>query len=360
MASKLIERINTNIILIKKSKKFIKSVKKKLNCDLKYDTNDLNIMSTLTERLLNIQNILTEEEQACSMHDFSRLEMSTFMKLKPTTIDTNDESNSSNLHSPLSSCYSFKSSQSLESTLSMIQNNQLNKKRRLAPRTNPNYVNVDFVNTKNGSLIKNTYVRLQDLTNENESDLNDKLSQRYLNCDDQMCVSSTPAANSQSLSQAILILLSLLTNSTGRRNQMNKESTEQKSTLVNLSSSSSSMNTICSLNMKIKNLKSIDNNYKNISNDQTFSLCSSSATLISDYNQTNTLSRTNRNSKKLMPFKSAAQIGNSNTYSLNRKNLEKNNNILSKFKIGLLFLEFGLFLIKIKSSITIFYADTLS
>ena len=41
----------------------------------------------------------------------------------------------------------------------------LNRKRRLQPRTNPNYINVDLINRNDGSLIKNTYIKLQDLSN---------------------------------------------------------------------------------------------------------------------------------------------------------------------------------------------------
>ena len=343
LATKLIERINHNIVLIKKSKKFLRFLKKKLDAEFKYDIHDLNIISTLTERLLNIQNILTEEEDhTCSIiYDFSRFEMSSLIRLHNESTPTH-----SSLHSPLAtSCYSFKSSQSLESTTSMVQsqinsnsttnnsnnnnNNNNNTKRRLAPRTNPNYVNVDFVNTKNGSLIKNTYVRLQDLANENE------ISETQ---------QSTPVVSfkaNNTLSQSIFILLSLLTNTSSKVSSSKKEPKEPiKSVQLNLTASTSSMNTICSMNMKLKNLNRMDSNNKsfkniNLNSDQTFSLCSSSATLISDTYQAAT---TTKAKKKLVPFKSSAQIVNSNTtnntsnncFSLNRKNLEKSNNISSE------------------------------
>ena len=339
--------------MIKKSKKFIRFLKKKLDSDFKYDINDLNIISTLTERLLNIQNILTEEEegdQPCSIvYDFSRFEMSSFIRLTEST------PTHSSLHSPLAtSCYSFKSSQSLESTLSILQsqtnnnsttnantnnnnnsnNNSTNTKRRLAPRTNPNYVNVDFVSTKNGSLIKNTYVRLQDLANENEIS------------ESQQTTPATSFKANNSLSQSIFILLSLLTNTSQVSSSKKELKQPIKSVKLNLTSSTSSMNTICSMNMKLKNLTRMDSTNKsfksvNLNTDQTFSLCSSSATLISDTYQTATMTKPK---KKLVPFKSSAHIVNSNTtnatsnncFSLNRKNLEKSNNISSKSFINYL------------------------
>ncbi len=346
LASKLIERINSNLVLIKKSKKFLKFLRKKLETDFKYDLNDLDIMSTLTERLLNIQNILTEDDdQSCAfIYDFSSLEMSSFIHVSNMSspiksIDLNESSatnNTSIINSPLSSCYSFKSTQSIESN-----SNTLNKKRRLAPRTNPNYVNVDFVNTKNGTLIKNTYVRLQDLTNENELDTSRTLY------DDEMS-SSTPVANNvttsnnnnSTLTQAIFILISLLSTNTGGiskpvRKNNNKITIQEPK----LSSSSSSMNTICSLTNSTKNGKS----FKNISlnNDQTFSLCSSSATIITDSNvNQNTATGFNPDKKHILPaFKSVTQISNSNnTYSLNRKILDKNSKILSRHNLIIKFI----------------------
>lgn len=84
LASKLIERINTNLHLLKKSKKFLRLLRKKIDVDLNYDVNDLNIITTLTERLLNIQTILTQEEggesiisssSSSTFFDFAELEM---------------------------------------------------------------------------------------------------------------------------------------------------------------------------------------------------------------------------------------------------------------------------------------------
>ena len=72
------------------------------------------------------------------------------------TCPQSNDSNTNSASSLMSSCYSFQS----------IENNSPSsgtstQKRRLQPRTNPNYINVDFINTRNGSLIKNTYVKLQ-------------------------------------------------------------------------------------------------------------------------------------------------------------------------------------------------------
>ena len=83
LASKLIERINGNLHLLKRSKKFLRLLKRKIDVDLSYDANDLNIITTLTERLLNIQTILTQEEgesitpssSSSTFFDMSELEM---------------------------------------------------------------------------------------------------------------------------------------------------------------------------------------------------------------------------------------------------------------------------------------------
>ena len=73
-----------------------------------------------------------------------------------------------------------------------------------------------------------------------------------------------------------------------------------------------------------------------LNNDQTFSLCSSSATLITDSNvNQNTVTGINPDKKHILPaFKSVTQISSSNnTYSLNRKILDKNSKILSKHNL---------------------------
>ena len=272
LASKLIERINSNIGLMKKSKRFLKVMKKKLDADLTYDLNDLSIISELTERLFNIQDILLEDEEPCSMLDLSGLEVS--------SQDLQIASNSSNSFTSLISSNSF---QSLEL--------ETKTKRRLQPRTNPNYVNVDFIDSKNGSLIKNTYVKLQDLTNESSVSSSSssvvvetkprngkhcrKRSATLFAETDQL--QNNPSFTN--LSQSILLLISLL-NATKKKNIVKNKSKNM------LTASSTSMNTLCSRG----ETKVISPNNGGTLLKQSYmseekngvSLCSSSATLINE------------------------------------------------------------------------------
>lgn len=273
LASKLIERINSNIGVMKRSKRFLKVMKKKLDSDLSYDLNDLSIISELTERLFNIQDILLEDEEPCSMLDLSSLEIS--------SQDLQIASTSSNSFTSLVSSNSF---QSLEL--------EAKTKRRLQPRTNPNYVNVDFIDSKNGSLIKNTYVKLQDLTNEstvssssssivveakprNGKHCRKRSATLFTEPDHQL--QNNPSFTN--LSQSILLLISLL-NTTKKKNIL-----KSKSKTI-LTSSSTSMNTLCSRGETKVNTPNNGGTLLKQSylgdEKNSVSLCSSSATLINE------------------------------------------------------------------------------
>ena len=93
--------------------------------------------------------------------------------------------------------------------------------RRLLPRTNPNYVNVDLIDSNNGkTTIKNTYVRLQDLNGRNEKENNDdhkvmtfnslrRPPSTNLNKEERECTNET---TSDLYQQATTLLLSILKN----------------------------------------------------------------------------------------------------------------------------------------------------
>lgn len=150
------------------------------------------------------------------------------------------------------------------------------------------------------------------------------------------------------ISQAVLLLISLLNSSVKapekQQNETKKHSSNNKTapTRPTNLSQSASINTVCSLN----NIYSKMNNEVLSRHEQMcLSLGSSSATLISENSlnnadmpantASNTTSRLNK--KRMMTFKSAADmnaIRNNNmnySASLTKNNLEKNRAILSKF-----------------------------
>ena len=78
-------------------------------------------------------------------------------------------------------------------------------KRRLLPRTNPNYVNVDLIDVNNGrTTVKNTYVKLQELS----AALHDESS--AASCQRRGAVVASASAASDLYQQATLMLLSIL------------------------------------------------------------------------------------------------------------------------------------------------------
>ena len=75
------------------------------------------------------------------------------------------------LSAAMSSLSSLNKSSSPSPATNCVNSNlrtQQQQQRRLLPRTNPNYVNVDFIDLNGGkTTIKNTYVKLQELSNRN-------------------------------------------------------------------------------------------------------------------------------------------------------------------------------------------------
>jgi len=284
--------------------------------------------------------------------------------LKISTLSPN-ESNSS----LIGSCYSFQSIDTPNSNSILPTTNTNTAKRRLQPRTNPNYINVDFINTKNGSLIKNTYIKLQDLTNNSENSPSENTIANKLDesISSTTATTTTTTANNKSaqistgskssfstVSQAVLLLISLL-NNTASRTLEKKSKTVRTSTRLEKSISSEvanvDLNSISNINNKKSSTVCSINNVKlSFEHQANLSLGSSSVTLISENseftNNTNnintdlsllnssTMSRLGNEKKKIVSVQSAMDMGNlkkgPNGYSasLTKKNLEKNNVIL--------------------------------
>ena len=307
--------------------------------------------------------------------DLSKLDMISAASTSPPAF-MNDCSTTTSVSSLMSSCYSFQSSQSLDNNNVTTSTN----KRRLQPRTNPNYINVDFINTKNGSLIKNTYIKLQYLNNNSSgseaqgdavaiiADKNQKLSDSFpspLASVSMQSTSSRSSGKGSTVSQAVLLLISLLNNNyikTPKKSSKKKSSDEALVAVTTAAaaatpaaaylSQSSSMNTVCSFtNACLKNSKSleaphIDEGEQQQQQQQQACLSlddSSSATLISETSMNNSDSCSHRandssfrnggKKKLMMSFKSANDVTSSlkknYSASLNKKNPEKNCSILS-------------------------------
>lgn len=157
-----------------------------------------------------------------------------------------------------------------ESTLSR-------NKRRLQPRTNPNYINVDLVNRNDGSLIKNTYVKLQDLppvsaanTLEKKSTAAAEPADSPQNSTSSMSHSNSSSKLNNSLSKAALLLLNILSDKNYNSGGGGAE--------LKVSASSTSVNTICGNHHRLTNGSPPDTSNLNKENI----LLSSSVTLVSE------------------------------------------------------------------------------
>lgn len=145
--------------MLRKSKRFLRLLKKKLDIDLQYDVSDLQIITGLTERLLSLQTILSPTSANTTALIMPSSSTSTFfdasdMDMVPTTNQKLGSTNPTTVSTSFSFGSGGEASNSSPATGTY--------KRRLQPRTNPNYVNVDYVNANNGSLqVKNTYIKLQ-------------------------------------------------------------------------------------------------------------------------------------------------------------------------------------------------------
>jgi hypothetical protein len=76
-----------------------------------------------------------------------------------TNLNISDRSEIDNLFSSTSYLTTTQS----KSAHSIVSIPLKNEKRRMIPRTNPNYINVDFIDFKNGSTVKSTYINVQDI-----------------------------------------------------------------------------------------------------------------------------------------------------------------------------------------------------
>lgn len=211
-------------------------------------TNDLNI---LYENLrcagggggggVNVSSSLLEADMM-SDEKFLRLFLNKNLSMIERTLGDDDDDDKKVTHTkcliktkPTSSSIVSVPLNAAMSSLTNLSPNTNNTttttQRRLLPRTNPNYVNVDLIDSNNGkTTIKNTYVRLQDLNGRNEKENNDnehksmtstfnslrRPSSTNLSNEDKMCTNettkTTTTTNDLYYQQATTLLLSILKN----------------------------------------------------------------------------------------------------------------------------------------------------
>jgi hypothetical protein len=118
LASKLLARLTANFRALSKSKRFLRLLKKKLDAELKYDVNDLHIITGLTERLLTIQTLLTAEANRPTEFDLAEMDM------VPQPMDTAHAHGNPKLGTALmSSSFSFGSPLSDSRVMNEIEKN---------------------------------------------------------------------------------------------------------------------------------------------------------------------------------------------------------------------------------------------
>lgn len=175
---------------------------------------------------------------------------------------------------------SFLSSHSLVSSSSFCADSA--QKRPVQPRTNPNYINVDLIDSQNGSLLKNTYVKVQEINNVNS--FNKKASSenvagrrnffyKKMNSRAKLCSSTSSLNNCSSfeLSQVTILLIALLSSEeAGKGDDDVEKEIELKVNRAKFknfkSESSDSANTLCDIEGSVKkNRSSLKLDSKNFS-----------------------------------------------------------------------------------------------
>jgi hypothetical protein len=128
------------------------------------DFEDKFLRLFLSKNLSTIQNSLMKKVDDEDRPPPKSSQMQSLIKTKPTTSSNTASTVSVPLNAAMSSLTNLSPNVNTNVSASQKPQQQSTTQRRLLPRTNPNYVNVDLIDSNNGkTTIKNTYVKLQDL-----------------------------------------------------------------------------------------------------------------------------------------------------------------------------------------------------